>query len=107
MSLDNLRKLDAAASPGPWWNESGVIHAQQGDVHPLSYDSPNLDNNAQLAALSHLLLPAMEALEDVVPIAESGLTCWYSEFSSDASPEETDALDRAAAVLAQLDEALK
>ncbi len=64
MSLDKLRAINKAASPGEWWAESGVVHSDGGDVHPLFVGSPNIEANAQLAVLSKLLLPAFEALEE-------------------------------------------
>ena len=66
-ALDELRKLDDVASPGPWTVDPpssllGSVQQYLGDF--ISGDVPNQARaaNAQLAALSHLLRPMAEAL---------------------------------------------
>ena len=69
MTLDKLRALAAAASPGPWIAATGGAFFENvklwadDDVLALFAHAENMGANAALAALSHLLLPAYEALE--------------------------------------------
>jgi hypothetical protein len=81
---DQLDQLRAAATPGPWWNESGTVHAPlpfgRNDglpgaaCHPLNAQGSNgldADADAELAAAAVNALPqltaalrAVEALAD-------------------------------------------
>jgi hypothetical protein len=55
IDLRHLKELDQQATPGPWWNESGVIHAKAPDwtpechscCHPVRCDE---DDDAELVA---------------------------------------------------------
>ena len=104
-ALDKLRKLEEAASPGPWTVGEGygarvlfpsVPEARPGwDMtdSPLAIDMT--DANAQLAALSHLLRPAFEALEKLTMLDMEG------------GEEMLHAVGGGMAVLASLEAALK
>ena len=70
--ISNLRAIDKAASPGPWkvGSDNRVFGGGARETHlfisskaPWSASPVDRSANAQLAALSKLLLPAMEALE--------------------------------------------
>lgn len=113
MSLDKLREIDAAASPGPWrvehgpydvWGGDGawfgILHASSqldmGDGSIIPGQEELRKANAKLASLSHLLLPAMEALHgSITPEGHTrGCNC-AAKWCQDRE-----------AVLAQLEEAL-
>ena len=111
MTLDKLRELDAAASAGPWRVVRSYPEPDQpryevlGDGDATLAVSGYIEANAQLAALSHLLLPAFEALETLDACAnwDGGDTpetveLNYTQFSA--------ALGNARAILAQLESAL-
>lgn len=103
-----LRELVEAASPGPWWNESGVIHAplpNGGTHHPLTvYEGeytigdPNATGNlAALApALARLVLSLAEALEHLYELSNLPADIPYYEMR--------DALFAASAALAAVKE---
>ena len=121
--LDNLRKLDAAASPGPWygderyvvgspkWGRTQVRNRRGGEtIGQMGYNDETTkqerEADAQLAALSHHILPLAEALDKSL--------CWHQEaevsshngecFDDDVSCEGRPC--GRCAVLAQLKEAL-
>ena len=104
MTLDKLRELDAAASAGPWRVVRSYPEPDQpryevlGDGDATLAVSGYIEANAQLAALSHLLLPAFEALEECIIQVEG--------FVEDGQGEN-DASVLGNSVLAQLEEALR
>lgn len=116
MSLDKLRKLDAAASPGPWTandsNENGDRYVGPDPAYCLIVMSPehlmlgakgDTEATAQYTALARtLFLPAMEALEEMTEIVDRHtMACGL------ATNENEEVAKRAHAALAQLEEALK
>ena len=108
--LDKLRELDAAASPGPWRMDWGTRDELPGilSIHLLEVDTSNLSTNfanAQLAALSHLILPLAEALEGLDSCAKwdggdtpVAVELNYTEFAAALAVSRT--------VLAKLEKAL-
>ena len=71
--LNKLRELDAAASPGPWiaavlstGDGSGQVMISDAKNAPVFFVVDQSPDNAQLAALSHLLLPTAEALDKLL-----------------------------------------
>ena len=101
--LDKLRKLDDAASPGPWEVDRANIGIKNGDLHLLDKDGSVLARfyvptftNAELAALAHLLRTAYEALERTADLLD-GIA---------EGEAELHAVRHARAVFAKLEEAL-
>ena len=62
--LDQLRKLDAEASPHPWFAYR-LEKRERYDIHDASGDQVaefSFESDARLASLAHHLLPLAEAL---------------------------------------------
>ncbi len=96
-ALDRLRELDTAASPGPWTHASVMVETENTEIRLAS------EYDAQLAALAHLLLPAIEALEAIRTHEHDEVA--YDEFAYHRMVEAYR--NAARAVLARLEEALK
>ncbi len=101
MSLDKLRAIDVAASPGPWEARGEMVFGP-GNVEGYATKpmlGTGLPADAQLTALSHHLLPAMEALEKCAEKIEHTASSHAGEQWAEAA--------QARAVLAKLAEALR
>ena len=114
-ALQKLAALDKAASPGPWraylakWSAASGPSEIPTLVGALDHSGMEVEfeneADAQLAALSHLLLPAFEALAECYKlIQEDGEAASASEQPSIS--EWANAQESARAVLAQLEEVL-
>ncbi len=132
-ALDELRKLDDAATPGPWVAQEALDGWDIEDVAQFPCcESWGEDkeqrkaqgkHNAQLASLSHLLRPAFEALLGELPINGRGECDMFAcgsvpdgeglhfdadnIWGGDRPCFQGESYDGARAVLAKLEEALK
>ena len=90
MDIAAAKKRCEAATPGDWWNESGVIHVAIGDgraSHPASVplrvdmteeELQQAEDDAKFIAHARTDLPAaLEALEE----AQAELASWHQEFT--------------------------
>ena len=109
--LDRLRELDAAASPGPLRVVTGYpqkdvpLHSVLGDGDATVVVSGYDIRSVQLAALSHLLLPAIELLELMAEPRAGGDDSVSDDCLWDISVEYGD-VRKATAILAKLEEAV-
>ncbi len=71
MKLSDLKKLEQAATPGPWINKpSGIVQRAGGDG-PLIFwddDGPNKQADYALIAACRTMLPKLLTLAEVVSI---------------------------------------
>lgn len=103
MNIDNLKALLQAATPGPWWTESGV---GGGYIESPTYTvggcgEPFIDQDVKLIVAMHAALPALlDRLDKLEAIKD-----WFAAVSGDdVSWEAYGELEqKASAALAALD----